>query len=112
MSSEDETERKIDAFIAQRSKFVTAREFEGNGKTLLFNSSKVTPDKPGKYGPVVEYIVKELSGIERIVNASAISLIYALRVKLGEKPKGTDVKLLVKKSGTGMDTRYTVEHAN
>jgi hypothetical protein len=30
----------------------------------------------------------------------------------GEKPKGTDVKLLVKKSGTGMDTRYTVEHAN
>ena len=109
---EDENEREIDEYIARKSKFVAAREFEGEGKVLMFNSAKVTPNKPGKYGPVVEYIVKELSGIERIVNASAITLVNGLRVRLKERPRGTDVKLHIKKTGVGMDVKYSVEHAN
>jgi hypothetical protein len=109
---QDENERKINEYIARKSRIVTAREFEGNGKTLILNSSRVTPDKPGKFGPVIEYVVKELSGIERVVNASAVSLISGLQDRLKEKPAGTDVKLLIKKSGVGTETRYTVEHVN
>ena len=90
----------------------TAREFEGEGKVLIFNSAKVTPNKPGKFGPVVEYIVKELSGVERVVNGSAISLVNGLQMRLREKPKRTDVPLHVKKTGTGMDVKYIIEHAS
>jgi len=56
--------------------------------------------------------VKELSGIERAINASAISLINGIQARLKERPAGTDVKLLIRKSGNGTDTRYTVDHAN
>jgi hypothetical protein len=111
-NNDDENERRIDDYIARKSRIVTAKEFEGPGKVLVFNKNKVVPDKPGKFGPVIEYTVRELSGIERIVNASAVSLINGLRTRLKEKPIGQDVPLLVKKSGTGTDTRYIVEHAN
>jgi hypothetical protein len=91
---------------------VSAREFEGSGKVLVFNSANVNPNANGKFGPVIEYTVKELSGIERIVNASAVSLISGLQSRLKEKPAGTDVPLLVKKTGIGTDTKYVIEHAN
>lgn len=111
--NQDDIEREIDNYIALKSRIVASKEFEGGGKVLIFNSKNVVPNKPGKYGTVIEYTVKELrSGIERIVNASAVSLINGLRTRLREKPIGTDVPLLIKKSGTGTDTRYIVEHAN
>ena len=94
-----ENERKIDDYIARKSRIVTAKEFEGNGKVLVFNSNKVNPNATGKFGPVIEYTVRELSGIERIVNASAVSLIRGIQDRLKEKPQGTDVRLLVKKTG-------------
>jgi hypothetical protein len=111
MSNVDENERKINDYIARKSRVVTAKEFEGNGKVLVFNSNRVKPDHPGKFGPIVQYIVKELSGIEREVNASAVSLITGIQSRLKERPSGTDVKLLVKKSGVGTDARYITEHA-
>jgi hypothetical protein len=88
MSNVDENERKINDYIARKSRVVTAKEFEGNGKVLLFNSSRVNPNAIGKFGPVIEYTVKELSsGIERIVNASAVSLISGLQSRLKENLK-------------------------
>ena len=113
MSSEDEKERELDEYIARKSKIVSAREFEGEGKVLIFNTEKCTPNKQGKFGPVVEYVVKSVpAGIERIVNASAITLITEVRDRLKERPKGTDVKLRVNKSGSGMDVKYKAEHVN
>jgi hypothetical protein len=111
-SQEDENERKINDYIAGKSRIISSREFDGNGKVLIVNSAKVTPDKPAKFGSVIEYIVKELSGIERVINASAVSLINGLQSRLNERPKGTDVKLLIKKTGNGAERRYTVEHTN
>jgi hypothetical protein len=111
--NEDENERKINDYIARKSRIVTSKEFDGNGKFVIANSSKVKPDEPTKFGTTcVQYIIKELSGFERAINASAISLINGLQARLKERPKGTDVKLLIKKTGTGADTRYIVEHAN
>jgi hypothetical protein len=108
-----ENERKINDYIARKSRIVTAKEFEGNGKLLVFNSNRVNPNASGKFGPVIEYTVKEQgSGIERIVNASAVSLIAGLQSRLKEKPQGTDVPMLVKKTGIGTDTRYVIEHAS
>jgi hypothetical protein len=115
MSSIDitENERKINEYIARKSRFVSSREFEGNGKVFLFNSAKVNPNAVGKFGPVIEYTVKEQgSGIERVVNASAITLISGLQTRLKEKPPATNVPLLIKKTGVGTDTKYIVEHAN
>lgn len=106
-----ENERRINDYIARKSRIVTAKEFEGNGKVLTFNSSKVNPNASGKFGPVIEYTVKELSGIERILNASAVSLITGIQNRLKEKALGTDMTLLVKKTGSGTETRYVVEHA-
>jgi hypothetical protein len=48
-------------YIARKSRIVTAKEFDGNGKILVFNKSKVNPNANGKFGPVIEYTVKELS---------------------------------------------------
>ena len=110
--SSDENERQIDEYIARKSRFVSAKEYEGNGKVLIFNSKKVTPNAQGKFGPVIEYTVREPNNsIERTVNASAITLIRALRERLREKPSGTDVPLLVKKTGVGTDTKYVVDYA-
>jgi hypothetical protein len=112
-SSIEENERQIDEYLARKSKFVSAKEYEGNGKVLVFNSKKVNPNAQGKFGPVIEYTVTEPNnGIERTVNASAVSLIRGLRERLREKSSGIDVPLLVKKTGTGTDTKYVVEHAN
>lgn len=92
---------------------MTAKEYEGNGKVLVFNATKVNPNASGKFGPVIEYTVKEpSSGIERTVNASAVSLIRGIQDRLKEKRQGADVKLLIRKSGTGTETRYVVEHAD
>jgi hypothetical protein len=112
-SSSEEYERQIDEYLARKSRFVSAKEYEGNGKVLVFNSSKVKFNQQGKFGPVIEYTVREPNnGVERTVNASAVSLIRGLRERLREKPSGTDVALLVKKTGVGTDTKYVVEHAN
>jgi hypothetical protein len=74
---------------------------DDNGKTIIFNSNRI------------EYTVKEPnSGIERVVNASAATLIRGLQQRLKERPSGTDVPLLIKKTGTGTDTKYVVEHAS
>lgn len=109
----EENERKINDYIAHKSRIVSGKEFEGNGKVLVFNSSKVNPNAIGKYGPVIEYTVKEpTSGIERIVNAGAVSMITGLQSRLKEKPPGTDVPLLIKRTGAGTDTKYLVEHAS
>jgi hypothetical protein len=109
---DDNNERQIQEYIARKSRFVSAREFEGNGKVLIFNSGKVNPNAQGKFGPVIEYTVREPnSAIERIVNASAISLISGLQVRLKERQPKTDVPLLVRKMGTGTDTKYVIEHA-
>jgi hypothetical protein len=109
----NESEQLVDDYLARKSRFVSAKEYEGNGKVLIFNSKKVRFNEEGKYGPVLEYTVKEVgSGIERIVNASATTLIRGLRARLSEHPAGNDIPLLVKRYGTGMDTKYVVEHVN
>jgi hypothetical protein len=50
--------------------------------------------------------------MERTVNASALSYVNSVEEILGQRPSGTDVKLRIKKSGTGSDTRYTAESVN
>jgi hypothetical protein len=103
---------QIEEYLARKSRFVSSKEFEGDGKTLLFNSNRINPNAHGKFGPVIEYTATEpSSGIERVVNASAATLIRGLQQRLKERPSGTDVPLLIKKTGTGTDTKYVVEHA-
>jgi hypothetical protein len=112
MSNVSESERIVDEYLARKSRFVPAREYERNGKVLLFNSAKVRLNQQGRFEPVIEYTVTEPGlNVERIVNASAITLITGLRARLREKPSGTDVPLLIKKTGVGTDTKYVVEHA-
>lgn len=102
---------QIEEYLARKSRFVSSKEFEGEGKTLIFNSNRINPNAQGKFGRVIEYTVKEpASGIERVVNASAATLVRGLQQRLKEKPAGTDVALHIKKSGTGTDTKYVVEH--
>jgi hypothetical protein len=96
-------DRQIEEYLARKSKFVSSKEFEGQGKTLVFNSNRINPNAQGK----------ELeSGIERVVNASASTLVRGLQQRLKEKPPGSNVAVLISKTGTGTDTRYVVEHAN
>jgi|SRR5919197_4562219 hypothetical protein len=112
MANVTESERIVDEYLARKSRFVSAREYEGNGKILVFNSAKVRLNPQGKFGPVIEYTVRESGlNVERIVNASAVTLITGLRTRLREKPSGTDVPLLIKKTGISTDTKYMVEHA-
>ena len=67
---DEEASRKIDEFIAENSKFVSAKEFEGEGK--VFEILKVEPGAKGKFGPVVQFLVKEPNSTrERIWNASS-----------------------------------------
>jgi hypothetical protein len=108
--NKSESEQLVDDYLARKSRFVPAREFEGSGKILLFNSEKVKLNKEGKFGPVIEYTVREVgSGIERVVNASAVTLISGLRARLREKPSGIDVPLLIKRSDVGTDTKYVAK---
>jgi hypothetical protein len=112
MTTIEENERQIDEYLARKSRYVSGKEYEGNGKVLIFNSSKVKPNAQGKFGPVIEYTVKEPnSGVERVVPASAVSFITGVRLRLREKPPGTDVPLFIKRTGIGTDTKYVVEHA-
>ena len=112
MTTIEESERQIDEYLARKSRYVSGKEYEGNGKVLIFNSSKVKPNAQGKFGPVIEYTVREPNtGVERIVPASAVSLITGVRTRLRDKPQGIDVSLLIKRSGVGADTKYVVEHA-
>jgi hypothetical protein len=53
----------------------------------------------GKFGSVPQYTVYDVElGMERFVNASALSYLDAVEEKLGQKPSGTDVKLRIKKN--------------
>jgi hypothetical protein len=112
--SEQERSQKLDRFRATKSKLVRASEYDNpQGKVLVFNSKKSIPDFQGKFGQVVQYTVYDPElGIERIVNASALSYVDAVEAKLKERPFGTDVKLRIKKTGIGSDTRYTAEFVN
>ena len=93
---------QIEEYLARKSRFVSSKEFEGNGKTVIFNSNKINPNAQGKFGPVIEYTIKEpSSGMVRVVNASAATLIRGLQQRLRERPSGTDVPLLIKKTGSG-----------
>ena len=109
--TDDERKRKLDRFRAAKSKIVSAKEYENpNGKVLVFNSSKCVPDAKGRYGEVVEYTVYDPEvKMERTVNASALSYVNAVEEKLAQRPSVTEVKLRIKKTGTGNDTRYTAE---
>jgi hypothetical protein len=110
----DERKRKLDRFRAAKSKLVSAKEYDNpSSKVLVFNSSKSIPDFQGKFGSVVQYSVYDPDmGMERIVNASALSYVNAVEEILTQKPSGTDVKIRVKKTGSGSDTRYTGEFVN
>ena len=109
--TEDERKRRLAKFIASKSKLVSAKEYDNPaGKMLVFNSSKCNPDYQGKFGSVVQYTVYDPElGMERIVNASALSYVNAVEEILAQKPSGTDVKIKVKKTGSASDTRYTAE---
>ena len=48
MSNIDDDEHKFNEYIARKSKFVNSREFEGNDKVLIFNSSKKKHNPNGK----------------------------------------------------------------
>jgi hypothetical protein len=112
MTTMEESERQIDEYLARKSRYVSGKEYEGNGKVLIFNSAKVKPNAQGKFGAVIEYTVREPnSGVERIVPASAVSLITGVRTRLRDKPPGTDVPLSIKRTGTGPETKYVVDHA-
>jgi hypothetical protein len=109
--TEDERKRKLDRFRAAKSKLVSAKEYDNpTGKILVFNSNKCVPDFQGKFGSVVQYTVYDPElGMERTVNASALSYVNAVEEILAKKPSGTDVKIRLKKTGSGSDTRYTGE---
>ncbi len=112
-NSEEERRNKIRRFKAQKSKIVTAKEYEPSGKVLVFNSSKCDPDFPGKFGHVVKYdVIDPDTNVERAVHCSAISLLDAVEQKLAERQPGTDVKLKIWKEGNGNDTRYHADFAN
>jgi hypothetical protein len=111
--SEEERKRKLDRFRAAKSKLVRASEYTEAGKVLVFNKRKSIADFPGKFGSVMQYTVYDPDlGVERIVNASALSYVDAVEAKLAEKPAGTDVKLRIKKTGNGSDARYGAEFVN
>jgi len=112
--SEEEYSRKMDRFRAAKSKLVRANEYDGSsGKVLVFNRRKSIPDFQGKFGQVVQYTVYDPEfGIERTVNASALSYVDAVEARLKERPFGVDVKLRIKKTGIGSDTRYSADHVN
>lgn len=45
----------------------------------------------------------------QLVNASALSYVNAVEEILAKQPSGTDVKIKIKKTGIGSETRYTAE---
>ena len=104
---DQEASRKISEFIAENSKFVSAKEFEGAGK--VFEILKVDPGAKGKFGPVVQFLVKEPnSTAERIWNASSTGALLAVNALL---KKGVKVQRIWK-TGLGSDTKYFAEAAS
>ena len=112
--TEDERRRRLAKFRASKSKLVSAKEYDNpTGKVLVFNSSKCNPEYQGKFGSVVQYTVYDPElGMERIVNASALSYVDAVEEILARMPSGTDVKIKIKKTGTGSETRYSADLVN
>ena len=107
LREDEEASRKIDEFIAENSKFVSAKEFEGEGK--VFEILKVDPGAKGKFGPVVQFLVKEPnSTTERIWNASSTGALLAVNTLL---KKGVKVQR-IRKTGLGSDTKYFAEAAS
>jgi hypothetical protein len=104
---DEEASKKIDEFIAENSKFVSAKEFEGEGK--VFEILKVEPGAKGKFGPVVQFLVKEPNSTrERIWNASSTGALLAVNTLL---KKGVKVQR-IRKTGLGSDTKYFAEAAS
>lgn len=104
---DEEDSRKIDEFIAENSKFVSAKDFEGEGK--VFEILKVEPGAKGKFGPVVQFLVKEpKSTRERIWNASSTGALLAVNALLKKGVK----KQRIRKTGLGSDTKYFAETAS
>ncbi len=56
---DEEASRKISEFIAENSKFVSAKEFEGAGK--VFEILKVDPGAKGKFGPWYSSLSRNLT---------------------------------------------------
>ena len=102
---DDEASRKIDDFIAENSKYVSAKEFEGEGK--VFEILKVEPGVKGKFGPVVQFLVKDGTR-DRIWNASSTGALLAVNTLLKRGVK----KQKIRKTGLGSDTKYFAEAAS
>jgi hypothetical protein len=96
--------RKVREFIATKSKFVSSKEFEGEGKVMEILD--VDPDAQGKYGPVVQYKVREPNiNAERIWNCASIGALKAVHDKLEQ---GINM-MRIRKTGSGSDTKYFAE---
>lgn len=107
LSSEAEARfRKIKEVMAEKSKFISPEEFAGAGKIL--DILDVDPEAKGKYGPVVQFKVKEpKSNRERIWNVSSIRALRAINPLL-EKGKRL---IHVWTTGTGTDKLYHADVA-
>jgi hypothetical protein len=96
--------KKIKEILAQKSKFIRASEFAGNGKTI--EVLDVDTEVDGKFGPTVQLKVKEpKSNNERIWPVTSVR---ALREVSPLLDKGTTL-MHVWTTGTGVDTMYNVK---
>lgn len=112
-SAQDERNRKLNKLRAERSRIVRTQEYDNpSGKVLVFNAAKSDPEHTGRFGKVCKYVVHDPEyNTERTVLASAMSYVYAVETLLSQKPFGQDVRIRVKRTGTGSDTRYPAEVA-
>ena len=97
--------KKVKDFIAQKSKFVSANEFAGNGKTLdILDYSNAD----GKYGPVLQVKFRDpRNNRERIWNISGVRAAKAIEPLLQQ-----DIRLMhVWTTGNGTDTMYYAKDA-
>ena len=98
--------RKVRDFIATKSKFVSSKEFEDEGKVVEILDAD--PDAQGKYGPVVQFKVREpKSTAERIWNCASIGALRAVQDKLEQ---GINM-MRIRKTGSGSDTKYFADYA-
>lgn len=110
---QDERIRKLNKLRAEKSKIVRTQEYDNPaGKVLVFNAAKSDPEFAGRFGKVCKYVVHDPEyNTERTVMASAMSYVDAVETVLSQKPFGQDVRIRVKRTGTGSDTRYSAEAA-
>jgi hypothetical protein len=97
--------KKVKDFIAQKSKFINASEFAGNGKTLdILDYSNAD----GKYGPVLQVKFRDpKNNRERIWNISSVRAARAIEPLLQQ-----DIRLIhVWTTGNGTDTMYYAKDA-